>query len=205
MIEPVSPEEKLLGLIRKKDQAVGKIPAGKKQNAPGQKDSAQGQGSGKGSGILFKMADRLLLVVIFVLLGFVAYEFLFITDDRLKSFKEPAGKSEDIVAQVVEPVKPKPYSYYSEQIEKRDIFQSPLYKKTAGSTKAPETGSELTKNLRLVGIVLDNDSQAIIEDIDAQRTFFLHKGDRIREAIIEDIQESKVILTFADQRIELAQ
>ncbi|HOW35217.1 MAG TPA: hypothetical protein PL155_02220 [Candidatus Omnitrophota bacterium] len=205
MVEPVSPEEKLLGLIRKKDQSQGKILAGKKQSAPEQKGLAQRQDSGKESGILFKIADRLLLVAVFVLLGFVAYEFLFITDDRLKSFKEPAGTTEEVAIPSAESVNPKPYSYYSEQIAKRDIFQSPVYKRTMGDAKAPEAGSELTKNLRLVGIVLDSNSQAIIEDANAQRTFFLHKGDRIREAVVEDIQESKVILNFSEQRIELTQ
>ena len=53
--------------------------------------------------------------------------------------------------------------------------------------------------------MLDKTSEAIIEDMEAKQTFFLRKGERIKDAIVDEIQESKVILLYGDQRVELVQ
>ena len=46
-------------------------------------------------------------------------------------------------------------------------------------------------------------AQAIVEDLDAKETVFLAKGDAIKEMVLEDIQETKIILNYQGQRFEL--
>ena len=64
---------------------------------------------------------------------------------------------------------------------------------------------DLIKNLTLVGIVLDQNSTVIIEDQQSKETLFLHVGDKLNEAVIEEVQKSKVIFNFHGQRVELNQ
>jgi len=43
----------------------------------------------------------------------------------------------------------------------------------------------------------------MIEDKTEKKTYFLKKGDKIKEFEIEDILENKVILNFKGKKIEL--
>jgi len=64
-------------------------------------------------------------------------------------------------------------------------------------------GTELAKDLNLLGIVKGNDDQAIIEDKQSNKTFFLYRGDSIRDFKVLDIKEKKVILDYKGEKIEL--
>ncbi len=108
----------------------------------------------------------------------------------------------------------KPFSFYSEQIQKRDIFQLyvPVLEQKPVDTEVLQeqidpqnvhNPTEFVQNLRLVGIVLDQTPEAIIEDLQTNETLFLHKGDQIREGVIEEIQESKVVFNYYGQHVEI--
>ena len=64
---------------------------------------------------------------------------------------------------------------------------------------------DLSKTLRLVGIVLDAQPKAIIERIAQKETVFLSKGETVEGAVLEDILEDKVILSYQDEKVELTQ
>ena len=112
---------------------------------------------------------------------------------------------------------PKPYHFYEERIKKRDLFQFPKKSDKTDSLLNSERDSsresrisdgiqgstEFIKGLEVVGIVLDGNPQVIIEDGQAKTTWFLHKGDRLRQGFVEDIQEKKVILNHQGQRLEI--
>lgn len=61
----------------------------------------------------------------------------------------------------------------------------------------------LVKDLNLLGIVEGARNQAIVEDKEANRTFFLYKGDRLGEFEVYDIKSSRVILDYKGEKIEL--
>lgn len=61
----------------------------------------------------------------------------------------------------------------------------------------------LAKDLNLLGIVEGVRDQAIVEDKEANKTFFLYKGDRFGEFEVYDIKSSKVILDYKGEKIEL--
>jgi len=62
---------------------------------------------------------------------------------------------------------------------------------------------ELVKDLNLIGIIIGDDNQAIIEDKNKKKTFFLYQGDSFGEFTIYDIKEGRVILEHKEEKIEL--
>ena len=97
----------------------------------------------------------------------------------------------------------KSFEEYTLQIHGRRIFQSPLGREKAPISSLAVNVSEVTKNLKLMGIVLDKDPLAIIKDMQMNQNVFVHRKDQINGAVVEDILEGKVILNIQDQRVEL--
>lgn len=101
-------------------------------------------------------------------------------------------------------------SYYLEKARGRDIFQmvsdeEPRSKAVVRSGPVSQRITELTKNLRLVGISWSADPDVMIEDTNTQRTFFLKKG-QIIESInvkVEAVFKDKVVLTYEGEEAEL--
>ena len=97
----------------------------------------------------------------------------------------------------------RPFEFYRQTIGSRDIFQAPWEKPLPVATGTSSSAAELAKQLKLVGILLDKDPKAIVEDLTTQQTFFLSPGERIGNAVVEEIREDKVILDFAQEKVEL--
>lgn len=204
MDEPKSPEEKLLRLIRRKNRQ----PAGKGEARPaiflnGILNKVK-QKKDRVINAAFIFLQRGLPIIVLILFGYALYEFAAARHDINTILKGASPASAAANPQETPAVDVKPYSYYQQEFNSRDIFESPINKKPEEPNPAPSI-PELTKNLRLVGIVLDREGEAIIEDLEVKQVFFLRKGDRIRDATIDEIKESKVILTYHDQRVELTQ
>ncbi len=205
MSDHLSPEERLLRLIRRKD----KHPKAAVLNPP---VSSPRRADGKNSFPVFKALEGILIALALVLIVFIVYEFFFAVKDSrdLESAAKTENlnsalfdKNSDIGDEMPPEQALKSAAYYTQPAQERDLFESPLFKKASDTQKADFT--DLAKNFRLVGIVLDDAAEAVIEDTQNQQTFFLHKGDKIRDAVVEDIQESKVILLIGEQKVELLQ
>lgn len=102
----------------------------------------------------------------------------------------------------------KPMSYYQEMIARRDIFSfnpnpaaPPIA--TAGPVVAAAQIPPLFANLKLVGIVLDENPQAIVKDPQTNKTFFLYPGGNFNEAVVKEIREGKVVFEYQGQIVEL--
>ncbi len=116
-------------------------------------------------------------------------------------------KSEKIVLP-----EPKPFDAYSGIIARRDIFsilqraENPV--SPGSQTEVPQVSLKSTQdwigNFKLVGIFLDGEPKAVIEDSQKNETFFLSRGQQLNEAVLEDIQEGKVVFTYQGHRVELA-
>lgn len=61
----------------------------------------------------------------------------------------------------------------------------------------------LVKNLNLLGIITGENTQAVIEDKEKKKTFFLYQGDSFGEFTVYDIKDSEVILDYKDEKIAL--
>ena len=97
------------------------------------------------------------------------------------------------------------FEEYTPQMQGRSIFQSPAERKKTPMPSPDVNAAEVTKNLKLTGIVLDKDSQAIIKDIQTNQNVFIRRGGHINGAVVEEILEGKVILNIQNQRVELLQ
>jgi len=63
---------------------------------------------------------------------------------------------------------------------------------------------DIRANLNLLGIVTGDNNQAIIEDKNLKKTFFLYKGDNLGELKVYEIKNNAVILDYKGEKIELS-
>src|SRR3989338_1683766 len=155
MTEPFSPEEKLLKLIRRKDKdsVSHKDDAASKQKAD---SSEQEAGRFLNTDRILQAFDKVLILGIIILSAYVGYEFLFTAENTDIVVKEAGMPSKGINEDDVSFAEPKPYTYYTDVIQTRDIFESPIYgtgAKKSEDSKAVSSLPELTKSLKLVGII----------------------------------------------------
>ena len=98
-------------------------------------------------------------------------------------------------------------SYYFEKVRERDIFKmgaKPASAAIEAPVRAPSSRIiEATQHLKLVGISWSNDPDAMIEDTQAVRTFFVKRGKMIGEIKVQAIFKDKVVLSYAGEEMEL--
>lgn len=96
-----------------------------------------------------------------------------------------------------------PVSVYFNVAAKRDVF-NPVLPKAAvpvASVKAVPL-SELTKDLRLVGIYWGEAPEAMLEDTSEKKTYFLKIGQTIKGIKVNSILEDRIILEYGDETME---
>lgn len=128
----------------------------------------------------------------------------FFAQKRLASLNAPAGRSLELVSQAG--VDNKPYEFYGEGINARQIFASPAAEEAQGAAPAAAAAvstEELLNNLQLLGVLSGVSPQAVVEDKKAQKTYYLSKGQAIGELVVEDIQEGKIMIKRNNERFEL--
>ncbi|MFH1093919.1 MAG: type II secretion system protein N [Candidatus Omnitrophota bacterium] len=100
-------------------------------------------------------------------------------------------------------------SYYLNKVKARNLFgfaDEPEEEKIAFKEPAKQEPTELekmVKSLKLVGISWSNDPDAIIEDENAKKTYFVKTGHKINEISVQAIYRDKVILHYLSQEVEL--
>ncbi len=207
----INPEDKLLRLIRNKNKVPGSPLAAALQNQKVKSGSVFRPSYAAGTRAFLirfsqsifslKKINVILFFLVIAFLGYVVFELFFFREGNtkyLQTAKEAASKTEtkDTLAQVSPTL-----DYYTSQVNKRDIFRPVLGQDQATGSAA--TQNEQVSNLRLAGIILDKQPQAIIEDIKLKKTYFLYRGDYIGDIKVEEILESKVILSYAGEKFEL--
>ncbi len=200
-MEPLTPEERLLRLIRKKG---GKTSSG----TPTEKAVPARSPLKKAKTpllVLFKKANQILTVGVAILFGLGAVHFLWgkfrsetpLLPETTGTFSEETPKKEEAISR-------KPYNHYSSEIEKRNIFGPSLQAELETPSIDTQALREAFQNLILVGIISGKNPQAIIEDKKEGKTHFINVGDTIGQLQVEDIREDKVILNYRGERLDLA-
>ena len=198
MEKPITSEEKLLRLIRKKKSSK-------------QSENSEGNLGGKGPAAkkersdFLKIINRLLLIAIGGLIGYMGITYLLFPKKEEAAVPSAAAEpvSREVASKALSLIERKPFSFYQETIARRDIFQAP-WEKSQEKGAAPLV-EDLSKKLKLVGIVLDQKPQAVIEDQETHQTYFLSPGESIGGARLEELQEGKVIFLFNEEKVELTQ
>ncbi|MCA9401629.1 MAG: hypothetical protein KC713_08375, partial [Candidatus Omnitrophica bacterium] len=96
-----------------------------------------------------------------------------------------------------------PFDFYRERLENTEVFIAPWQRESAEEQEQQEAVSPLSVRLKLVGIVMDENPQAIIEDNQAQQTYFVSVGETIAGAVVELITPDKVKLNEGQNILEL--
>jgi len=221
MHKDISPEEKLLSIIR-----------GKRHDAPVEKGVTKEEGKAdkpentQFGNILDNYVSRILKSGLFknnlfspkVLRMFNKYMAIivviaivyFISDMLLV---RPSKKAKAVIsgfstAAMPVPIAKKPvqmetntYSYYSNRISGKKIFGAGSYVPLEGPEGAEP--DQVIANLGLVGIIPGKSPQAIIEDKKSQKTYYLMKGQAINDVVVEDIGSGKVTIEYRGKRISL--
>ena len=88
----------------------------------------------------------------------------------------------------------------------RPVFASPGVASPSGAPQ-PRSGAakQLAERLTLMGIVAGNPPQAIIEDAQTKKSYFVTTGQTIAEgAVVEQVLDNRVILNLLGEKIELS-
>jgi hypothetical protein len=192
MQDNISPEERLLRLIRKgpRKQAPKDIQsfANEEQQTekPAEQQKKKSPAVSKKPGFTFSFAwcNQLLISLVLIIGVYL------IIDERL----EPA---DNIARQ--EPRES--LSHYGEVVASRELFTA----SGAGTMQIRPTPTfmEMASKLRLQGIISGDNPQAIIEDSKTRQVYFLSVGGRIGDIELKQILPGKVVLTYHGQEVEL--
>lgn len=211
--DSLTSEEKLLRLIRKKDKSSEALslalPEDHPAISPGLPDEAQG---------LEKQMDVLALSIRVLAVTACAILFFVLNKYALLRTKPPAALEPSFQTQITEDtsslsgkgeespvpaVETRSFESYKQTMEGRDVFQAPWEKPVKEIPASSASAAELAKQLKLVGILLDKDPKAIVEDLGTQQTFFVSPGEEIGNAVVGEIRQDKVILFFGQEKVEL--
>ena len=149
-------------------------------------------------------SNQILIIVIAVLMGYVAIKFFSPQQTISEPVSAQAVIEQEIPATDIANMQVKSFGAYEEGIKARNLFE-PL---RSGNLKADPRVMQkalpaLHKRIKLIGILIDSDSKAIVEDLKEKQTHFLSKGESLGSAVLEDIQEDKVLFKYANEIIEM--
>jgi len=220
MHKDISPEEKLLSIIRgKKDSVPPEKTAPKEAATAGNIKFAQFNDALDGyiSSILkssffknsffspkvLKTFNRYMLIIAVIAIVYFIGDIIFV---------RPSVKAKAVISDFSSLTMPvsavkrsaqietNTYSYYSNRISGKKIFGAGSY----APTEIPDSAdAEQAANLGLVGIIPGDNPQAIVEDKKNQKTYYLIKGQTINDIVMEDIGSDKVTIEYRGKRINL--
>lgn len=155
----------------------------------------------------FRVANRGLEFFIFLLLFYlISNTLISVVNLNRKSGLEFDIKKISAPSSLPEVSLLKVASYYLEKARARDIFKMGLVS-VADTKQVTETPTskiaQAMQNLKLVGISWSEDPDAIIEDTQAGRAYFLKRGQMIKDFTVKAIFKDKVILSYQGEEIEL--
>jgi len=196
MTDHSSPEERLLRLIRgrpKKPKEASSPPKAKEYIATGSRKTPD----------FYKIGIVLSILVIVTSVGYTIFESMLPQPNLEIRHLSESVSSDEIDKEPIETLSPKPYSYYSEYIDSRDIFQADFLSKKASDGSLDTSLEGKLSDLTLVGIVLDEIPQAVFEHEEEKKTYFLKEGESIGDVKVEEILEGRVTVSFEDEEFEL--
>ena len=194
-----TPEEKLLRLIRGKSVAP--------QTASGGAPAAAAPPP-RGLPINFFISGWQWVTIVSVLLGLIL---IVEVATLIFQFTRPVPSVEirpvnpvavDAPAAEPTPVEPIPSLAAAAQ---RPVFVSPVAS-TGGSAeiKPPSTDAkQFAAKLTLTGIITGDPPQAILEDTETKKTYFVSPGQVVDGAVVESVLENRVILNLQGEKVEL--
>lgn len=88
-----------------------------------------------------------------------------------------------------------------ETVPEKGIFQAPPYEDDISRLSA--ASSSMLKRFNLVGIITGERPQAIIENAETGKTYYLYKGQSFEGVMVFDIEAKRVVLDYGGEKITL--
>jgi type II secretory pathway component PulC len=95
----------------------------------------------------------------------------------------------------------KPYSFYAQQIDSRDIFAA--VKQVNNVEKVVATEGLLPDSFKVVGIVFAKPVQVIIENQKDHQTYFITEDNPVNGISIKNIVNNQIFLSYQGQTIKV--
>ena len=218
MAKDISPEERLLSLIKKKPRKEPGAHA-PETDAKAQSGTPSPKGGVHISGILksdlfrskllepssLKNINRYLVAILGILIFYFLIDLIFVRPyknvQQLISKAETEYKGKAMPAEAKNSGYVKDYSSYSSGVSGRTVF-GPSQGGPAPSENVAGAG-DISERIGLVGIIAGDNPQAIIEDKKAQKTYYMSKGQSFDGYVVEEIYDDKVIINYEGRKISL--
>jgi hypothetical protein len=200
-----APEERLLRLIRGSQKKEALAPARNIQSLPEQKpEQAPSLWGLVQPHLLFirtYRVQRILLVALIIACVFFIASVVYPLLPSAPIIEiQPNAPQEAAQPEQPRPQQ-KPLDYYAQVIKGRQIFSSAL--PVEADAPARIAGTDLTKDINLLGVVTGDAPEAVVEDTKANKVYYVKRGMLIGDYRVDEIQESKVIVSRNGQRFEL--
>ena len=220
MAKDVSPEERLLSLIKNKNRkaadAAAPAPALRKAQAESVVSKTDERITGMLKSDLFrskifepsilKNVNKYLIVILGILAIYFLADFIFVRPYKSVEtiVSKPVSEQGQPVlpAEVKGPAPAKEYSSYSSAMPGKTVF-GPSQGGTSNTEEATVSSGGLSEQLGLVGVIAGDNPQAIIEDKKAQKTYYLSKGQSLDGYVVEEIYEDRVVLSYEGKNSSL--
>jgi type II secretory pathway component PulC len=153
-----------------------------------------------------KILEYIFLAITFMTIAYIGY-FFFTKNNRPEyaAATAPVITIRNVTPEEVATSELKPYDFYAQQIENRDLFTIstvPTSVSEANKPLIPE--GQLPPNLKVVGIDLGARPLVVIEDTSANKTFFITQESAQEGISIQSVEKKKIFLSYQGQLIEIA-
>jgi len=146
--------------------------------------------------------NKCAVIIAALIAGYLILDIILVSPSRKASLLIAGASSSGplvvVSAEKTMPIETKSYSYYSNRMPGRNIF---------GASSEPQgdsgSGDTAADNLGLVGMVPGTNPQAIIEDKKDQKTYYLIKGQSVNGITLEAIDENRVTLDYKGKKMTL--
>jgi len=155
----------------------------------------------------FNPINKTLPVILVVLLAYLVYSFLFVPQKNMKPVtqKEKTLTAKDETG--IEAKKPQTaahvedYSVYSKAIKGKELFSASHISEVSQASAAQRV--DISKRFSLVGIIAGVKPQAIIEDVETQKTYYLYENQSFNGITVAKISDGQAILNNKGKEIIL--
>ncbi len=150
-----------------------------------------------------KLLNKVFLVISVILLTYSIMDFVFGRPNLERAYKKAQRyqKQEEPEYQVASTARP--FLHYLEMVRRRNIFSPIVLQEEVQPVVKKTELKDMAKDLSLVGISMDPEPVAMIENKREKKTYFLRKGDIIDKFTVEEITGTTVILSYKGETIEL--
>lgn len=222
MPQDMSPEEKLLSLIKNKNKdnlieeprAAAREEKGEKITGASTSDTqivkkarlfgSKFLSSGLFDESVLRTINKYLLIAGALLFVYFLAELLIIRPYRnIDSLVfRPEAKEEKKDQAAGAGAKAQDFSSYSKELSQKTVFGSTAGTGARGSGNI-SVSQDVSERIGLVGIVAGDEPEAIIEDKKSQKTYYLKVGQSFDEFLLEEISDGKVLVTSDGKKTTL--